>query len=186
MIENNKQNAVVNLKTIKKHFSTILFVIVIALLMFSPKAKSFLIKQLMFTGLFDAEISSINSVDNAVQNHFDYEDYEGIMKSTADLKGKVVFINFWASWCPPCIAEYPSIEKFYTQYKSNDKIVFLMINMDDDIEIGKQFLINKKYSLPIFQAVSKIPNEIYSGALPTTVIVDKKGIIRMRHEGFAD
>ncbi|MBX9889131.1 MAG: TlpA family protein disulfide reductase [Flavobacteriaceae bacterium] len=190
MIENNNQqnklSGLINLKMIKKHFSTILFVIAISVLLFSPDAKSFLIKQLMFTGLFDAKISSVNSADNAVRNHFDFKDYNGNNRSTADLKGKVIFINFWASWCPPCIAEFPSIEKFYSEYKSNDNIVFLMINMDDEIEVGKQFLDKKKYSLPIFQAISKIPNEIYSGALPTTVIVDKKGIIRMHHEGFAD
>lgn len=190
MIENsnqeNKPSGFINLKMIKKHLSTILFVILMAVLLFSPDAKSFLIKQLMFTGLFDAEISSINSTDNAVRNHFDFRDYEGNSKNTADLKGKVLFINFWASWCPPCIAEFPSIEKFYSRYKSNDDIVFLMINMDDDIEIGMQFLDKKNYSLPIFQATSQLPKEIYSGALPTTVVVDKNGIIRMHHQGFAD
>ena len=106
--------------------------------------------------------------------------------NTADLKGKVLFINFWASWCPQCIAEFPSIEKLYSKYKSNEDIVFLMINMDDDIEIGKQFLVKKNYSIPIFQATSKLPKEIYSGALPTTVVVDKNGIVRMQYQGFAD
>jgi thiol-disulfide isomerase/thioredoxin len=107
------------------------------------QCKSFLIKQLLFTGLFNAEISSVNSADNTLRNHFDFKDYEG-NQSTADLKGKVVFINFWASWCPPCIAEFPSIEKFYSKFKDNDKIVFVMINLDDDIATGRQ----RKFSLP--------------------------------------
>ena len=190
MIENsnqqNKASGLFNLKMIKKHLSTILFVIVIAILLFSPDAKSFLIRQLMFTGFFDAKISSINSTDNAVRNHFDFRNYEGNNMNTADLKGKVLVINFWASWCPPCIAELPSIEKLYSEFQSNDDIFFLMMNMDDEIEIGKQFLDKRKYTLPIFKATSPLPEEFYSGALPTTVVVDKKGIIRMHQQGFAD
>jgi thiol-disulfide isomerase/thioredoxin len=95
------------------------------------------------------------------------------------------FINFWASWCPPCIAEFPSIENFIQNFKDNDKIVFVMINLDDDIATGKQFL-DKEISLPIFQAVSAVPKEIYSGSLPTTIVLDKYGIMRLHHEVFAN
>lgn len=184
---NEKQSKqLINIKMIKKNLSTIVFLILIAVLVFSPDAKSFLIKQFMFTGFFNAKISSVNSSDNTVRNYFDFKNYDGNVQNTSDLKGKVVFINFWASWCPPCIAEFPSIEKFYSEFKNNDKIVFLMINMDDNIATGKYFLDKKKYSLPIFQAVSAIPKEIYSGSLPTTIVLDKKGIMRLRHEGFAN
>jgi thiol-disulfide isomerase/thioredoxin len=176
----------ISLKLIKKNSSTIVFLIFIAVLLFSPDAKSFVIKQLLFTGLFNAEISSVNSSDNTLRNHFDFKDYEGNIQSTADLKGKVVFINFWASWCPPCIAEFPSIEKFHSKFKDNDKIVFVMINLDDDIATGKQFLDKRKFSLPIFQAVSAVPKEIYSGSLPTTIVLDKYGVMRLHHEGFAN
>ncbi|MDG2432060.1 MULTISPECIES: TlpA family protein disulfide reductase [Flavobacterium] len=189
MEKNNSEKqlkGLINLEMIKKNVSTIVFLIFIVVVMFNPDAKSFLIKQLMFTGLFNAEISSVNSSDNTLRNHFDFKDYEGNVQNTSDLKGKVVFINFWASWCPPCVAEFPSIEKFHSEFKNNDKIVFLMINMDDNIATGKQFLDKKKYSLPIFQAVSKVPKEIYSGSLPTSIILDKKGKIRLRHTGFSN
>ncbi|WP_432221076.1 redoxin family protein [Flavobacterium sp. TMP13] len=190
MIEKNtnekKPIALSTWEKVKKKVPTILMVLVFGLLIFSPDAKSFLIKQLLFTGIFNAEVSSVNSTDNELKNHFDFEDYEGNIKNTADLKGKVVFINFWASWCPPCIAEFPSIEKFHSKFKNNDKMVFLMINMDDDIKIGQQFYDKKNYSLPIAQATSAVPKEIYSGSLPTSVILDKNGIVRMRHTGFAN
>jgi hypothetical protein len=62
---------------IKKNLSTIVFLIFITILLFSPDAKSFLIKQLMFTGLFNPEISSVNSSDNTLRNNFDFKDYEG-------------------------------------------------------------------------------------------------------------
>lgn len=190
MVEKNNEEKqskqLINLKMIKKNLSTIVFLIFIAVLLFSPDAKSFLIKQLLFTGLFNAEISSVNSSDNTLRNHFDFKDYEGNVQNTADLKGKVVFINFWASWCPPCIAELPSIEKFHAKFKDNDNIVFLMINIDDDIATGKQFLDKKNFSLPIFQAISTVPKEIYSGSLPTTIVLDQYGVIRLHHEGFAN
>ena len=177
MEKNNSEKqlkGLINLEMIKKNVSTIVFLIFIVVVMFNPDAKSFLIKQLMFTGLFNAEISSVNSSDNTLRNHFDFKDYEGNVQNTSDLKGKVVFIKF------------PSIEKFHSEFKNNDKIVFLMINMDDNIATGKQFLDKKKYSLPIFQAVSKVPKEIYSGSLPTSIILDKKGKIRLRHTGFSN
>jgi thiol-disulfide isomerase/thioredoxin len=190
MIEKNSKEKqskqLISLKLIKKNLSTIVFLLFIAILLFSPEAKSFLIKELLFTGLFNAEISSVNSSDNTLRNHFDFKDYEGNIQSTADLKGKVVFINFWASWCPPCIAEFPSIEKFHSKFKDNDKIVFVMINLDSDIATGKQFLDKRKFSLPIFQAVSAVPKEIYSGSLPTTIVLDKYGVMRLHHEGFAN
>jgi thiol-disulfide isomerase/thioredoxin len=190
MIEKNSKKKqskqLISLKLIKKNLSTIVFLLFIAILLFSPEAKSFLIKELLFTGLFNAEISSVNSSDNTLRNHFDFKDYEGNIQSTADLKGKVVFINFWASWCPPCIAEFPSIEKFHSKFKDNDKIVFVMINLDSDIATGKQFLDKRKFSLPIFQAVSAVPKEIYSGSLPTTIVLDKYGVMRLHHEGFAN
>jgi hypothetical protein len=67
-------------KLIKKNLSTIVFLIYcIAVLLFSPDAKSFLIKQLLFTGLFNAEISSVNSADT-LRNHFDFKDMKGIFK----------------------------------------------------------------------------------------------------------
>jgi hypothetical protein len=62
-----------------------------------------------------------------------------------------------------------------------------MINMDNDIAaIGKQFLDNKNFSLPISQAVATVPKEIYSGSLPTAIVLDKYIIMRLHHEGFAN
>lgn len=189
MSDHNKEkktNKLNILEMIKKQLSTIVFVIIIAVLLLSPDAKSFLIKQLLFTGLFNAEVSAVNSSDNTLRNHFDFKSYEGKIQSTSDLKGKVVFINFWASWCPPCIAEFPSIEVLYSKFKDNKNIVFLMINMDEKMATGKQFLDKNNFSLPIFQAVSNVPSEIYSGSLPTTIVLDKNGIMRLHHEGFAN
>ena len=98
----------------------------------------------------------------------------------------MVFINFWASWCPPCRAEFPSIEKLYTKFKDHPKVFFLTINEDEDPAMAHAYLKDENSSIPFFKVTGNVPNVIYKGALPTTVVLDKKGNIRFHHEGFAD
>src|SRR5690606_33926308 len=93
------------------------------------------------------------------------------------------FINFWASWCPPCRAEFPSIVSLYNKYKNNPNFIFLTINEDDDLAVASTYLKSQGYSVPFYQA--RVPKEIFSGTLPTTIILDKNGKIRLRHEGLA-
>ncbi|WP_350340001.1 TlpA disulfide reductase family protein [Paraflavitalea speifideaquila] len=106
--------------------------------------------------------------------------------SLSSLKGKVAFINFWASWCPPCRAEFPSIEALYSKFKNNPDIFFLTINEDSDPATGKAYLNKEKFSIPMYQSNGNVPGEIYSGSLPTTVILDKYGKIRLHHTGLAN
>lgn len=106
--------------------------------------------------------------------------------NTADLKGKVVFINFWATWCPPCRAEMPSIEKLYNKFQNNDQIVFLIVEIENDVEGTKKFLSEQKLSLPISYPNSEIPSAWLGGSIPTTVILDKTGKIAARKEGMYD
>jgi hypothetical protein len=87
----------------------------IVVLLFSPDAKSFVIKQLLFTGLFNAEIFH-NSSDNTLRNHFDFKDYSRNIQSTADLKGKV-FYQLLGIMVSTCIA-FPSIEKISQNSKT--------------------------------------------------------------------
>jgi hypothetical protein len=82
----------ISLKLIKKNLSTI----VLSLLpsYYSVQMQNHFSSRQLFTGLFNAEISSVNSADNTLRNHFDFKDYEGNIQSTADLKGKVVLSTF--------------------------------------------------------------------------------------------
>lgn len=105
----------------------------------------------------------------------------------SDYKGKVVFINFYATWCPPCNNELPDIEKLYKDYGLNKKdVIFLGItnpkndahpnNSDEDKEYIKSFLTRKGYTFPtLFDETGDILGKYSITAFPTTFIIDKKG-----------
>lgn len=102
------------------------------------------------------------------------------------LKGKVVFINFWATWCPPCREELPSIHKLKQAFRDNNKIVFLLVDIDGNLNKSKAFMKKHQYDLPVYVPKSPIPSNFLGKAIPTTVIIDKKGRMVGHIEGGMD
>lgn len=101
-----------------------------------------------------------------------------------NLKGKVIFLNFWATWCPPCIAEMPSVQAFYNDYK--DKVAFVFVT-NDSWETVRQFYENNNYDLPVHSATSNPPIGLPEiNSIPTTFIIDKNGFIRINKTGAAN
>ena len=115
-----------------------------------------------------------------------FKDKDGKTVSLKSLKGKVVFINFWATWCPPCIQEMPSINQLKQSFNGNNDIVFLMVDVDNKIEKSTAFMNKKKYDLPVYVPAGNIPSDYLGGAIPTTVILDKSGDMIARLEGGRD
>ncbi|MBB6610595.1 TlpA family protein disulfide reductase [Pontibacter sp. Tf4] len=113
-------------------------------------------------------------------------DLEGNQVTFESLKGKVVFLNIWATWCPPCIAEMPNIQSLYDKVGS-DKIAFVMLSVDEGgMEKVKKFIDKKKYTFPVYMPASNFPQEFYSNAIPTTFIISPEGKIIAKQEGMAD
>lgn len=105
------------------------------------------------------------------------KDLEGNIINMADYKDKVIFLNFWATWCMPCVAELPSINKMYLSLKNKD-IAFLLISNEQPEKV-KHYHERKKYDVP-FHIIDKdgfIPQQYYSRSIPTTFIINKKGRI---------
>ena len=170
----------------KKNFSFALLMVFLVLMIFSPGAKSFVLKGLMLTGLFNAKIEPPKEKPKEKSNpEFTFIDEKGTRQSLSALKGKVVFINFWASWCPPCRAELPSIEKLYAEFKSSPDLYFLLVNEDNDPEAARSFIKKENYGLPLLNRAEGA-GSIFCAVLPTTVILDKHGQVRYRHEGLAN
>src|SRR5690606_29413117 len=109
----------------------------------------------------------------------DYEvtfmDEDGKKVSLESLKGKVVFINFWATWCPPCIHEMPSINKLKQSFDADDEIIFLMVDVDGKLDKSTAFMEKNEYDLTVYAPESQIPSDFLGRAIPTTVILDKTG-----------
>jgi thiol-disulfide isomerase/thioredoxin len=115
--------------------------------------------------------------------------YQWKLKSTAgnelelsQLKGKVVFINYWATWCPPCIAEMPQLQKLYNDFGS--QVEFLFVS-NEELPIVSYFLSQKGYSIPVFVPLTEYPSDLSANSIPTTFIISKKGELVLKKSGVA-
>jgi len=170
---------------IKKNWGSILFYAVILIFIFSPTAKALLLRGIISTGLFKAEIKKDQPQNVSAAPAFSFNDANGNIITSTSLKGKVVFINFWASWCPPCRAEMPSLNRLYKDFHKDDHFVFLFVNEDEDSKKAINYIQSNNFSIPLYNRLS-VSQEIFNGTLPTTIVLDKKGKIVLKHEGMAD
>ena len=103
----------------------------------------------------------------------------------SDYKGKVVLLNFWATWCPPCIREMPSMERLHQQVES-DSFDVLAINqmesIDDVFAFSGQLAVDPTFTIA-FDSTSEVSRNYSVRGLPTTYLIDKKGNIRYRAVG---
>ncbi len=110
---------------------------------------------------------------------------DGSIINLADLKGKKVFVNLWASWCPPCRAEIPSIEKLQRKL-DKEKVVFVMLSLDDNFELAKHFAKKKKLQIPVYYPAEPLPAMFNINGIPATFIFDEKGFLIKANSGMED
>ena len=118
-------------------------------------------------------------------NLLQFEDLNGSQFSLRDFKGKTLFINYWATWCNPCLAEMPSMVELYNQYKDNQDIVFLYLSKENKNTIIDYLPKNETLSqLPLYKIISD--DELFSTrGIPTTFIVDSAGEVVVKDVGSA-
>lgn len=111
--------------------------------------------------------------------------YDGGSVSLNELRGKPVFLNFFATWCGPCVRELPDIQKIYEDY--GDSVHVLCVNSGEDAETVSEFLADKSYSFPIALDVDNVTTKPYSiEAIPQTFVLDSEGVISWHMLGGAD
>jgi thiol-disulfide isomerase/thioredoxin len=129
--------------------------------------------------------SPVASVGKPAPN-FDTIDMKGNVWSLSKLKGQVVFVNFWATWCAPCREEMPSMQRLYTKLPK-DKFTMIALYNKDKPAIVKNFVTKLGITLPILDDQQNIIGQKYGlTGLPETFIVDKQGIIREKFIGPAE
>lgn len=155
-------------------------------ILFIPGGKVWFLQQLMKVGLFQPSVPKTAEDAWPAPEMLFSDATTGAPVALSSLKGKVVFINFWATWCPPCRAEMPSVDRLYRQWKKDPDMVFLIVDADGQPEKAAAFMRDNGYVLPVTLLTGKVPQNVYSGTLPTTLIIDKAGRIVFRETGAAD
>jgi thiol-disulfide isomerase/thioredoxin len=122
--------------------------------------------------------------DPAAVRAFTTQDLEGRAVSSAALKGKVVIVNFWATWCPPCRAEIPDLIALQDKYRDNLQVIG--ISQDEaPAEVVKRFAVEHRMNYPIVMSTREIES-LFPGvrALPTSFILDRDGRLVQKHVGM--
>jgi thiol-disulfide isomerase/thioredoxin len=104
--------------------------------------------------------------------------------SLGQLKGRVVMLNFWASWCGPCRQEMPLLDELYGKYQLAG-LIMLSVNIDENAEPAIEMAQTLKVSYPVlFDARKEVSRAFEVSAMPVTVLVDRAGVVRYVSEGY--
>ncbi len=109
-------------------------------------------------------------------------DMNGNRHAFSEFKGQPVFLNLWATWCPPCIAEMPSIQRLYDEY--GDKMAFVLASQEEANTI-QAFVKSKGYTFPIYNLAGGMPNVLSSRSIPASFLISSEGKVIMKKQGAA-
>ena len=137
--------------------------------------------------LFAQDESTLVKIgDNAPE--FTYDAGNGVRKSLSDLKGKVVFINFFATWCPPCRKELPQLQKeIFDVYKDNEDFVLLIFGREQNWKTIDEFKEDNNFTMPFYPDLNrKIFSKFATQSIPRNFIIDKEGKIAYSAIGYTE
>ena len=165
-----------------------LFLAFVLALALNHYSKALFLRGLMKIGFYQPTIVQPLEDDHLVTIAPDmiFSDGNGQPIHLADLRGKVVFLDFWATWCPYCIAELPAINELHQKLAANKDIVFIMADVDNNLIKSAKFMADHQYSLPVHGINGSITQIMPNGTIPATLIIDKSGRIVYKHVGSAD
>ncbi len=150
-------------------------------------------KQLVAAGLaltvFSAhaaasELDSVQHAQLAPMTQVSLPNVKGGAASLADFKGKVVLVDFWASWCSPCRQSFPWMNKLQQQYQA-EGLEVVAINLDQEVELATDFLqeVPAQFTV-LLDTDAQLPGEYGVMGMPSSYLIDRNGKIRAQHIGF--
>jgi len=164
--------------------SDIIFLILIIALIF-PATRTPLVVFLKRATLLGPSVSENDNFGKLSSKDLQWQllDENNQTVQLSDLSDKPVFINIWATWCAPCIAEMPSIEKLYLDYKQD---VHFVIATYEDKNLIDAFLLKQELNLPVYRYLTKEPLLLQSKTIPATFILNTKGEIIVHEKGTSN
>ncbi|MHC5201406.1 TlpA family protein disulfide reductase [Myroides sp. LJL119] len=171
-----------NKKKTKSLITNLLFLVGFLLIAFTPLGTSIKVWVNTLVAM-SPSLEDKEDQEKVQYNNWILIDENGQQLDFSTLNSKVVIINFWATWCPPCLAEKPSFQELYNDYA--DKVEFLFVTDQSPEEVQK-FKQKNNYSLPIYYAQNPAPAVLYSKTIPASYVIDKKGNIVVKKFRAAD
>jgi thiol-disulfide isomerase/thioredoxin len=139
---------------------------------------------LLYTGILQPDTNESVIHGNQAEYNMPLLTLDGERTSLSEFEGKTIFMNFWATWCPPCIAEMPNIQRLYDDVKDHENIVFVMASLDENPQKAKDFVERKGFTFPVYKVLAK-PRVYDSSVVPTTYVISPDGNIVLEHRGMA-
>ncbi len=123
---------------------------------------------------------------SALAPDFTLRSVDGPNLRLREQRGRVVLVNFWATWCGPCRQEMPHLNKLYDKYRGSG-FVLLGVNIDDDARTATDLSAKLGLKFPVLLDTDKTVSRLYEmGAMPSTVVIDREGRVRYLHRGYRD
>lgn len=124
-------------------------------------------------------------------------DPAGAPTKLSDLRGHIVFLHFWGSWCPPCQVEFPELQQLYDSLKADRRIAFVLVQSREDIARSRQWADRRGITIPLFDSGARGPSDdefriadgssiedrIFAPLFPATYVLDRHGVIMFSHFG---
>lgn len=150
----------------------------------------FLQRGILATGIMNPDLDKKDDI--AVLENYPQADFslnlinsKGEQVAMEELRGKVIFMNVWATWCPPCIAEMPGINKLYKDV-DKENVAFIMLSVDQDFQKAIDYNNRKGYDFEVYKTTGGMPQMYNSQSIPTTYVIDSEGNLVLTHMGMGD
>ena len=161
----------------------IIFIIIIALLVIPQTRQQIQIALHTVMAKMSPKVEQEDDLEQVSSYNWQLQDLEGNNFQLDQVKGKVTLVNMWATWCPPCIAEMPSLQALYNDYK--DKIEFVLVSNEEE-KVVKAFFKKKNYNLKTYSPLTEAPETFNVKSIPRTFLLDRDGNIIIDESGAAN